>query len=184
MARPGIRDFFISIWVTVLLRGIACLAFGLFAFAYPDVALRSLMTVFGIYVVADGMLSIGRTVRRAGNTAPAMLHGMISLSLGLFCLLMPGVAVAYVILFIGLWNIAAGLLQIAGALALRKETGRMIPLLVTGAVSAALGVTIILRPDTSSISAIWLIAATAVFVGIALMIFSLSLRQAATVLLR
>ena len=103
---------------------------------------------------------------------------MASLVAGLFCLILPAIAVTYVILLIGFWNIAAGLLQILGAIVLRNEVGNTLLLGLGGLLSALLGFVIILYPANSAVSIIWIIAGTAVLVGLVLIVFAFKLRHA------
>lgn len=177
MAKTGMRDFFTAMWFTILVRGIASLAFGILAFAYPGITLDILVTVFGLYAVIDGLLALWAEYRRKGGGMTAMLQGLASLAAGVFCLALPAVAVIYVILLVGLWNIAAGLLQIAGAFVLRKHMSNALMLGLGGMLSAVLGLVIILYPAGSALSIIWIIAATAALVGLVLIAFAFSLRR-------
>jgi uncharacterized membrane protein HdeD (DUF308 family) len=86
--------------------------------------------------------------------------------------------VVYVILLVGLWNIAAGLLQIAGAFVLRKHMSSAMVLGLGGILSAVLGLVIILYPAGGALSIIWIIAGTATLVGLVLIASAFSLRRA------
>jgi uncharacterized membrane protein HdeD (DUF308 family) len=54
----AMRTFFTAMWRTILLRGLASLAFGILAIAYPQITLAIVVTIFGIYALADGLLGL------------------------------------------------------------------------------------------------------------------------------
>ena len=65
-ARPSVRQFFTARWFTILV-GIVSLAFGILAFAYPGITLDVLVTAFGLYTAADGLLTLWGEFRRKGG---------------------------------------------------------------------------------------------------------------------
>jgi uncharacterized membrane protein HdeD (DUF308 family) len=57
-------------WWTIVLRGVIAVLFGIFALAAPGAVLLSLAFLFGVYLVADGLIGlagIGRAVRAHGH---------------------------------------------------------------------------------------------------------------------
>jgi uncharacterized membrane protein HdeD (DUF308 family) len=80
--------------------------------------------------------------------------------------------------------VAAGLLQIVGAYALRKEIGNALYPALGGLLSAIFGVVIILFPLGGALGIVWMIAGTATVVGLILMAFALKLRSAGKLLSR
>ncbi len=178
MADGKVQDFFRAMWLAVILRGLASLVFGVIAFIYPGFTLGVLVTVFGIYAIVDGLTALWSAVKGNGKAA-GFLQGLASLAAGVFCLALPAVAVVYVVLLIGIWNIAVGVLQIAGAFVLRERISNAFLLGLGGALAALLGVIIVLYPAGGALSIIWLIAGTAVLVGLVLIAFGYALKQTA-----
>lgn len=177
----AMRNFFTSMWRTILLRGLASLVFGLLAFVYPGITLAVVVTIFGIYALVDGLLGLWGVFRgqAEGRSVPSLLTALAGIVAGLVCLLFPDFAVVYVVLLIGFWNIAAGLLQLIGAIALRNDIEQAGLLALTGAIGAALGLLIVFYPAGAAVSIIWIIAGTAVIVGLVLLVFGWKLRSAA-----
>ena len=91
-------------------------------------------------------------------------------SAGLVCLLFPAFRDEYVLLLIGLWNVAAGLLQVLGAIVLRNEIEHGWLMALGGLLGAALGVLIMFYPASAAVGIIWIIAGTAVLVGLVLVL--------------
>jgi uncharacterized membrane protein HdeD (DUF308 family) len=94
-------------------------------------------------------------------------------------MLFPDFALTYVLLLIGLWNVAAGLLQAIGSVVLRNEIQHWWLLALGGVMGAALGVLIMIYPADAAVGIIWLIAGTAILLGLLLIVFAWRLRGAA-----
>jgi len=181
MSEVFAREFFVTLWSTVLVRGLVSLAFGIIAFLYPGVTIGILVTIFGIYAIADGILALWTALRSRGNGNGSngfvtILQAIAGVIAGLFCLIMPDIAAAYLVILIGIWNMAVGVLQIVAAVTLRDEIDGAFWLGLSGLASFLLGLLIAFYPATGALSLIWLIAGTAVFVGLILIAFALRLR--------
>ena len=177
----SMRTFFTAMWRTILLRGLASLAFGILAVAYPKVTLALVVTIFGIYALVDGLIGLWGLYRgkTEGTPAPALLTSLIGIAAGLLCLLFPDLALTYVLLLIGLWNVAAGLLQMIGAIVLRNEIAHGWLMALGGLIAAGLGLLIIFYPADAAVGIIWVIAGTAILLGLLLVLFGWKLRAAA-----
>lgn len=184
MANSGMRDVYTAMWLPILARGVVSLAFGILAFTYSGFTLKALVTVFGVYVTLDGLLAILAEYRSRGRGAAGLLQGLASLGIGVLCLVFPDAAAVYIILLIGLWNLAAGLFQITGAFVLRRAIGNASIIALGGLLSAALGLFIILYPADGALGIVWIMASTAILVGLLFIMFALSLRRADQALLR
>jgi uncharacterized membrane protein HdeD (DUF308 family) len=139
------------------------------------------VTIFGVYALVDGLLGLWGILRGPADrgSITSLLLALAGIAAGLVCLLFPSFATVYVVLLIGLWNVAAGLLQLIGALVLRKDIENSGLLALSGAIGAVLGLLIIFYPADATIGIIWIIAGTAVIVGLVLLVFGLKLRSAA-----
>lgn len=181
MTKPGLREFFAGMWQAILLRGIASLVFGLLCLFYPGITLSIIVIIFGLYLLVDGAAGVWSALRGNPDRARSalLLQSTLSLIIGLGFLFAPQLATTYVIIVIGLWNIAVGLLQLAGSVTLRQEIDHALPIGLSGAVSALLGLLIVFYPAGAAISIIWIIAGTAIFIGLVLILFALKLRRAA-----
>jgi len=177
----AMREFFTAMWRTILLRGLASLAFGILAFVYPGVTLAVVVTLFGIYALVDGLLGLWGVYRgkNEGTSITSLLTALVSVVAGLVCLMAPEFATRYVVLLIGLWNIAAGLLQLIGALVMWKEIEKPVWLALAGVAGAVLGGLIAFYPSFAAETMIRIIAATAVLIGLVLLVFGWQLRAAA-----
>jgi uncharacterized membrane protein HdeD (DUF308 family) len=169
---------FTQMWRTIMLRGLASLAFGILAFVYPGITLAVVVTIFGIYALADGLLGLWGTFSGGGEgrSMGSLITSLAGIAAGLFCLIWRDQAAVYVVLLIGLWYVAAGLLQLVGSLVLRNDVDNAGMLALGGAVGAALGLLIMFYPKDATTAVLWIIASTAVVVGLILLFFGWKLR--------
>jgi uncharacterized membrane protein HdeD (DUF308 family) len=177
----AMRTFFTAMWRTIMLRGLASLAFGIMAIAYPKITLAIVVTLFGIYALVDGLLGLWGIYRgkgKEGMSVPSLLTALAGIAAGLVCLVFPDFALTYVLLLIGLWNVAAGLLQMLGSIVLRNEIQHGWLMALGGLLGAGLGLLIMLYPADAAVSIIWLIAGTAIMLGLLLVLFAWKLRGA------
>ncbi len=175
--KMAVRNMFTEMWRTIMLRGLASLVFGILAFVYPGVTLAVVVTIFGIYALIDGLLGLWGVFSGGENRSmTGMVTALAGIAAGLFCLIWQEQAAVYVVLLIGLWYIAAGLLQLIGSLVLRNDIDNAGMLALGGAIGAALGILILFYPKDTATAIIWLIAATAVVVGLILLFFGWKLR--------
>jgi uncharacterized membrane protein HdeD (DUF308 family) len=177
MAQTTMQVFFTSMRWTILLHGLASLAFGVFAVAYPQITRDLVLMLFGIFVLAGGLASLWGFFRgNEGKSLTSLLTALAGIVAGIVCLLFPAFALTYVLMLIGLWNVAAGVLQVIGGIALRKEIQQGWLLALAGLLAIALGLLIMFYPAEAATSIIWLIAGTAILVGTVLVLFGLRLR--------
>ena len=94
-------------WWLLLLRGVLAIAFGVLTFAMPAISLLSLILVYAIYAVADGIVSIIAAIR-GGGIAPRWwlaLGGVVSILAGILAFVWPGLTALVLVYLIGFWSI-------------------------------------------------------------------------------
>lgn len=156
-------------WWLVLLRGIAAIAFGVLAFIWPGLTLLTLIFMWGIYAVADGVLALWAAIAsKGGEMAPRWwlaLVGIAGIVAGLLAFVLPGMTALVLLMFIASWAIVVGVLQIWGAIRLRKEIEGEWLLGLSGVLSIAFGVIMFAQPGAGALALVWLIGWFAVLAG-------------------
>ena len=168
-------------WWLLLLRGIIAVAFGVATFVWPGISLVSLILVYGIYAVADGILALIAAVR-GGGIAPRWwlaLGGIASLVAGGLAFVWPGLTALVLVYLIGFWSIMRGVLEIVGAIRLRKEIANEWSLGAAGALSVIFGLILVFAPGAGALGLLWLIAAWAVLFGLLLIWVAFKVRTLA-----
>ncbi|MCU0953983.1 MAG: HdeD family acid-resistance protein [Hyphomicrobium sp.] len=170
-------------WWLILLRGICAVVFGILTFIWPGLTLLTLVLFYGAFSLLDGAFSIAAAVK-GGAPMPRWwlaLVGLLGIGVGIITLAWPQITGIVLLMFIAGWAIASGLLQIIGAIALRKEIEGEWWLVASGILSVVFGVLLIMYPGAGALSLAIVIGAFAVAYGILLIGFSLRLKKHADV---
>ncbi len=167
-------------WWLVILRGIFGILFGLAAFVWPGITWLTLIVMFGIYAIVDGLVAIITGLSRTKDSPrwwTFLLEGLISIGAGVVALIWPGLTSLVLVYMIASWAVITGILEIVAAIRLRNEITNEWMLGVGGLVSIALGVLLFLRPVAGGLAIIWTIAAYALIFGVLLVVLGFRLRN-------
>jgi uncharacterized membrane protein HdeD (DUF308 family) len=166
-------------WWLVVLRGVLGILFGLAAFIWPGITWLTLIIMFGIYAIADGLVAVGTGLARTRESSRwwvFLLEGLISIGAGVVVLIWPALATVVLIYLVAGWAVITGVLEVVGAIRLRHEITNEWVLGLGGLLSIGLGVLLFLRPLAGSLAIIWIIAAYALIFGVLLVILGFRLR--------
>ena len=105
------------------------------------------------------------------------LVGILGILAGVVTLFWPGMTAIVLLIFIAAWAIASGVMQIVGAIRLRKEIDDEWLLIASGVLSVLFGLVLLARPGLGALSMIFVIGAFAIVYGILEVMFSLRLRR-------
>jgi uncharacterized membrane protein HdeD (DUF308 family) len=156
-------------WWLLLLRGLAAIAFGVIAFFWPGITLVALTYLWGAYAIADGVIAIGAAFNASGGDAGPRwwlgLSGVVSILAGIVAFAYTGMTALVLLMFIAVWAIIIGVLQLYAASQLRKVIDNDWWLILSGLLSIAFGAVLIAWPGTGALAVIWTIAWFAVFFG-------------------
>ena len=168
-------------WWLLLLRGLAAIAFGVIAFFWPGITLLSLTYLWGAYALADGIFSLWAAVAGPSGDASSRwwlaLMGVVSILASAVAFFWPGVTALVLLMFIAAWAIVIGALLIYGAIELRKVIQNEWWLILSGVLSIAFGVLMVLRPGAGAVALVWTIAWYAIVFGCLLIGLALRLKK-------
>lgn len=167
-------------WWKVLLRGAAAIAFGVLAFIWPGATILALTLLWGAYALIDGVLSLWAAITGGGATSPRWwlaVVGVAGIAAGLITFFWPGVATFALLMVIAAWAIVVGVMEIVGAVRLRKEIEGEWMLALGGILSIAFGLLIAFQPAAGAVGAVWALGAVAIATGVTLVALSLKLRK-------
>jgi uncharacterized membrane protein HdeD (DUF308 family) len=103
--------------------------------------------------------------------------GVASLIAGVLAFVLPGITAAVLLLFIASWAIVTGIMQIWGAIQLRKEIAGEWLLILSGLLSIAFGIILIAQPGAGALAVVWMIGLFAILIGCDYIALSLRLRK-------
>jgi uncharacterized membrane protein HdeD (DUF308 family) len=168
-------------WWLVLLRGLSAIAFGAITFVWPGVTLVALTYLWGAYAIADGVIAIWAAFNVTGG-APGPrwwlgLSGVVGILAGIGAFAYTGMTTLVLLMFIAVWAIFIGALQLYAAISLRKVIDNEWWLILSGLLSIAFGGVLMVWPNTGALAFVWTIASYAVIFGCMLIGLSLELKK-------
>ena len=165
-------------WWIVAARGLVALVFGCAAFAAPEKTLAFLVSLFGLFAIADGVFTMGAGL--SVNWLTLFLEGVVGGAVGLVTYFFPAVTAMWLIELIATWAFVTGALELLGAFHLRREAkGPMVRgewlLAVSGGLSVLLGALLAVRSQSAP-ALIWLLGAYALASGALLLALAFNVR--------
>ena len=167
-------------WWALALRGLAAIVFGVLAFAWPGLTLWALVLLFGAYMLVDGIFAIVGAVRAAGRETRwwlLLVEGVLGVLAGLVAFLWPGITALALLYLVAAWAIVTGILQIVGAIRLRREIEGEWALILGGVLSVIFGLVLAVLPGSGILALVWLIGAYAVVSGVLLIVLAFRVRN-------
>jgi len=168
-------------WWLVLLRGISAILFGVLALFWPGLTLLTLVFLWGFYAIADGVFSLWAAI--SGHTSEMTprwwlaVVGAIGIVAGITALMWPGATAVAMLVLIAVWAIMIGVMQIWGAIRLRKEIDNEWMLGLAGLLSVVLGLFLIAQPGAGVLAMVWWIGVLAIATGVIYVGLALKLRK-------
>ena len=156
-------------WWVLLLRGIAAIVFGVLTWMQPAVSAAALVLVFGIYVLVDGLLGIFTAFKSRGESRHwwvVLLWGAVSALVGVLMLFQPVAAALVITIYVGVWALMTGVMEIVAAIRLRKEIQGEWLLILSGVLAVVLGLLFAANPYAG-------VAVTTLWIGIGSLLYGL-----------
>jgi uncharacterized membrane protein HdeD (DUF308 family) len=175
LTRALSRDWWVLLW-----RGLFAITFGAMALAWPGLTLATLVLLYGVFTLADGLIGIWASwkSRRSNDRWWALLlWAAFSAAAGALAIARPDIAALALVLVVAAWAMATGVAQILMAMRLRHEIEGEWLLGTCGAVSLLAGLALAAWPGAGALSLVWLIGSLAIAQGVLLTLLSLRLRR-------
>lgn len=175
-------------WWVLLLRGLLAIGFGVVALIWPGITILALVLVFAAYALLDGVLDLilgigGRAgeARLAGSDRAWLVFlGLISIAAAAVAVVWPGITAVALLWIIAFWAILSGLIETITAWRLRAELTNKWMLVLSGLLSIALGVLLIVQPAAGALALVVWIGVFALAWGVLLTIFAFRVRGLAS----
>jgi uncharacterized membrane protein HdeD (DUF308 family) len=166
-------------WWTIALRGVAAILLGVLSLFLPGVTFLSIVILFGVFAIVDGMLSMSLATRDATGTRGAItIRGLASVLAGVLALVWPGITAFALLMVIAAWAIASGVLEIVMAVRMRKHLRHEGLLIVEGILSIVFGAVLFIAPAAGALAIGLWVGAYALVLGVMLIAASIRLRKA------
>lgn len=167
-------------WKLLIARGIAGIAFGIVAMAWPISTVFALVVLFGAWALVDGVGAIAVAVRvddRGSRLAFALL-GAVSVVVAFIALVRPIETAEALTWVLGIWLVFRGGVELAATLLGRREGSRLVGLLAAG-LSLLAGILFAANPGRGAVALAWVIGLTAFAWGVAFLVSGILVRRQA-----
>jgi uncharacterized membrane protein HdeD (DUF308 family) len=168
---------FDGIWWLVVLRGLCGILFGVIAILEPGPTILSMVVVFAVYMLADGVFGLISAVmagQRGERWGLLVAESLFNVLVGVVMLLFPTLSLLTFMLLIAAWAIVTGALMIGTAMNHRR--GGKWPLVIGGLASVVFGIVLAVAPLIGAVVLTWWLGLYALIFGAALTAFGLKLR--------
>ena len=167
-------------WWVLLIKGMCAVLFGAIAFASPGITLWALIILYALFALADGIGGVVLGIRGGADGRPwweMILLGVLGIVAAIVAFSWPGLTAVVLLYVIGFWAIVRGVLEISGAIKLRKVIDNEWWLILSGLLSVAFGVILFARPGAGALALVLVIGGYMVAAGILMIALSLRLRS-------
>ena len=169
-------------WIWSIVRGALMIVFGILALVWPLGTAVALAIFVGIFALVDGVIDIIDAIRFRGSPGVGLrvFLGVVSLLFGALLLFWPQISLGVLVIFVAIWSILIGALQIIANVSLRAQSGRSwVWGVIAGAIGVVFGIVVLIWPKAGVVTLIWLIGIWAIVFGIVLIVLGIQLRKAA-----
>jgi uncharacterized membrane protein HdeD (DUF308 family) len=148
-------------WTVVVARGDLGLVIGLIAFLFPGPTLLSLVGLFAVYLIIDGVLATVAAVRAASKNERwgfLAFEGIAGIVAGILAMAMPGLTVFVFVGLLAAWALVSGALELRAAFNLATDHGRWW-LALGGIISIVFGIVLVAAPMFGALVVTWWVGA-------------------------
>ncbi|TMD01838.1 MAG: HdeD family acid-resistance protein [Chloroflexi bacterium] len=156
------RTFAVS-WLPLAIRGVAGILLGIAAFAWTGLTLLVLITLFGAYLLVDGLFALVAGIR--GGSWLVGVEGLLGIVAGGLVIWRPGIAAIALVYLIALWAVLTGAAELGAAYLLRRILPSEWLLVIAGIVSILFGVLLAINPSAGLVTITWLFGAYMIVFG-------------------
>ena len=167
-------------WWVLLLRGILSIVFGIVALSYPGMTLALLVLFFAAFAFMDGISNVFHAFSgRKDNESwwVLLLEGLLGIAFGVITFQAPGISAMVLLLYMGFWAMATGVLRIILAARLRNEIDGEWWMVLGGLASILFGVIMVARPGAGALAVLTLIGFWSILTGIFLVLVSFRVKS-------
>jgi uncharacterized membrane protein HdeD (DUF308 family) len=167
-------------WWALVLRGVCAVLFGVGAFVWPGITVTLLILLYGAYTLVEGVLGVAwALVGRQAGSFPwgVLLAGLAGIAVGIVTFVSPGLTALALLYLIAAWAIVRGVFEVIAAISLRRELENEWLLALSGLLSVALGVLLMVAPGAGALALLWWIGGFAIIAGILMIMLGMRLKS-------
>jgi uncharacterized membrane protein HdeD (DUF308 family) len=167
-------------WWVLVVRGLLAIALAIFAFVWPQQTIAALVLVFGAIALVDGTFAVVASIGGHSLTPHwwvLLLQGLLGIGVGVLTLFNPAITAVALLIYIAVWAIGMGVLQVIAAVRLRHDISGEWWLALGGVAGVAFGILLMRNPAGGALAVLWLIGTYALIWGVMLMVGGFDVRR-------
>lgn len=163
-------------WWAFMARGVLAAALGFGVLFWPTTSLEVLLMLVGLYCLVDGAANLV-AMFRGGERDMHVIHALLGLSIGAMLLFWPGISIRGLLIVFGTWVLFTGASQIVAARRVDLESDERTAITAVGAITAVVGVMLMVWPGSGVVLIGWLIGVVTLVVAGLLILVALRLKR-------
>jgi len=166
-------------WWAFIARGVLAVVLGVLVFVWPALTVGALIIVFGAYAFVDGIFLIVKAIggwKARDDRWLLLFEGLLGIGIGVITFFAPGVTAVGLLFYIAAWSLTTGILEIVGAIRLRKEIQGEVWWILSGIASVLFAVLLMIFPGAGILSLTWLLGIYAIVFGVLLIALGIRVR--------
>ena len=167
-------------WWFLILNGLVAIVFGLMLLLMTKETIEKMVMFFGLFVILCGVILFLSGIIKMKNRSNAgwiLIQAITTLTIGLIIIIHPGNSLSFFLIFIGIWAMVAGVMQLALLVVVKKKFPGKTILLANGLLTLALGIFLFFHPFEFATFVAKLIGLFSILFGIMMIWFSVSVRR-------
>jgi uncharacterized membrane protein HdeD (DUF308 family) len=167
-------------WWFLSLNGFGLSLIGVLILFFTQEFIKSLLIYIGIGMLIGGIILLLAAINNLRRDRAGMMilaESIIALAIGIALIFFPETSVALFLIMTGIWAMIIGIIQLVLVVNLRGELVNKNYFLINGLLTIALGAAMLFNPFQWAVFLVKLTGALALFSGLALLWFSLAVRN-------
>ena len=137
-----------TVWDFIITRGIVCLIIGILFITMPLAVIDMLCLLLGIFLLINGLGALIKAMKTENGKKMLLIYGLVCLAAGIIILIKPAFLAGLIVMVFALLVLVTGVNQILAGIKAKDTPGSArILAAVTGFISIALGMALLVRPD-------------------------------------
>jgi uncharacterized membrane protein HdeD (DUF308 family) len=166
-------------WWAFIARGVLAVVLGVLVFVWPALTVGALIIVFGAYAFVDGIFLIVKAIggwKARDDRWLLLFEGLLGIGIGVITFFAPGVTAVGLLFYIAAWSLTTGILEIVGAIRLRKEIQGEVWWILSGIASIVFAVLLMIFPGAGILGLVWLLGVYSIVFGVLLIALGIRVR--------
>jgi uncharacterized membrane protein HdeD (DUF308 family) len=173
------RDWFTLSWQGLVIRGVIALGFGVVAMVWPEPTVTTLVVIWGVWALLDGLGTFVQAFRVGMPGAARVLLGLlgvITLAVALFAILRPALTITGLTWLLGIWLLVRAVFEVIGAFSSSRSLPRSL-ILALAVLDIVLGLLFVTNPGTAVLGVTFVLGLVAFAWGALFVVVGLLMRR-------